>query len=51
MRGERQIRRKWPAIYTFSGKGANGENIKQYRLFGGQTSSDVWWLNKFGDLF
>jgi hypothetical protein len=21
MRGERQIRRKWPAIYTFSGKG------------------------------
>jgi hypothetical protein len=46
-------------LYILFWEGANGGKVKQYhclvvkqvRLFGGRTSLDIWWSNKFGALF
>jgi hypothetical protein len=38
-------------LYILFWEGANGGKVEQVRLFGSQTSSDVRWSNKFGDLF
>jgi hypothetical protein len=44
---EREIRPKWPAIYTFLGRGKRWQR-RTISVFGGQTSSVVRWSNKFG---
>jgi hypothetical protein len=49
MRGKREIRPKWPAIYTFLGRGKWWQS-RTISLFGSQTSAVVWWSNKFGYL-
>jgi hypothetical protein len=41
MRGEREIRPKWPAIYTFLGRGKRWQPSNKF---------GVWWSNKFGCL-